>query len=161
MVDDEHEEMYYGGESDVGATRGSVLRFGAVVVKPVRSTKGMLGFKWDGQYFVGTPSFGAFRPKGLMVWDPPKNGWMKQTLVANNGQILASWDPVPVEFFATARSFEQIAQILEKDIEPPTWCEFDTCHVANTIRVQITDELHNPVGYPTRVAMWGLLEVRS
>ncbi len=126
--------------------------------RPQRLVKGMLGFKWNGDHFRAQPDQ-SFMPKGLMIWDAPEGAWLTQTLISNQMQILASWDPVPVRFFTSAWSFEQIAKQLETGIEPPTWCEFDSCDIGNTIRVFLTDGNRQPIlSEKTAVAMWGLIK---
>lgn len=117
-----------------------------------------LGFKWDrNESFVALMTMGAFRPMGLMIWDCPPRTLMRQTLIGNQLQIVAAWEPIPADLFMMAKSYEQIAELLEKGIEPPSWPTFDSAHIGNMIHVQLTTEDNRPVGPPARVAMWGLL----
>lgn len=121
-----------------------------------RIKRDFLGFKWEKSHFQAQIIAGAFRPMGLMLWDCPPRTWMKQTLLGNRLQTLASWDPVPAELFMMAQSFEQIAKHIEEGIEPPTWPDFDSAHIGNLIRVELVDDDGKTVGPPVRVAMWGL-----
>lgn len=116
----------------------------------------ILGFKYEGNVFQAEIYVGPFRPMGLMLWDCPPRSWISQTLVGNQTQILASWDPIPTEFFTMAKSFEDIAKLLEEGYEPPGWPDFDAAHIGNRIRVAVIDDSGKPVGPPTRIAMWGL-----
>src|SRR5262245_26534383 len=70
-----------------------------------------------------------FRPLGLMIWDAPIGALLSQAKVSINEQVLVSWQPVPAHFFSMGRSYEEVARLLEEGIEPPSWCQFDTCTV--------------------------------
>lgn len=123
--------------------------------------KRVLGFKYQSNgEWIAEITIGAFRPLGLMVWDAPQGGWLTQTLISNTLQVIASWDPIPIDFFTMAKSYEQIEQLLTEGVEPPTWPDFDAAQLGTKIYVKITNSEMKVAGPPTRIAMWGLQLLR-
>lgn len=122
-----------------------------------QNVKTILGFKYDQdrKYYIGN-ILNPFKPIGLMLFYVPPKTWIRQTLIGNQLQIVAGWDPIPADLFTMGHSFEQIEKLIDEGIEPPTWPEFDSAYIGNLLRVELIDDDDNPVGPPARVAMWGL-----
>jgi hypothetical protein len=124
-----------------------------------RTSRVMLGFEWRadlGCYF-SVPQH-VFRPMGLMLWDlPDPKARIRQCLIGQNLQIVASWSPVPARFFTMGQSYEQISKLVDEGIEPPSWCSFDVVNLGLALKVEIIDSQDRAC--PTcQVAMWGLAE---
>lgn len=77
--------------------------------------------------------------------------------VGNMQQLSVSHGHLPARFFSMAQSLEQIVELLEKGIEPPSWGDFDTAEVGNTLVVLVRSQQGKVLGPDDGVelCMWG------
>lgn len=122
----------------------------------VKLKKQILGFRWRDDAWVGEPLH-PFKPVGLILWGVSEGMKISQYRLSQQLEVLASWDPVPAQFFTMAKSYEQLAELVESGILPPSWCDFSWCDVGQLIRVELQDPHGERLKEPglVQVAMWG------
>ena len=117
--------------------------------------KRVLGFRWQGECLIATPRE-PFKPRGLMLWNLPDDTMVSACHCGNHREVLASQDPVPAMFFATALSFEQVEALLKMNKEPATWCTFSPLQQGTYVKLYLTrDGILLTEDSKIRAAMWG------
>ncbi len=135
----------------MGEARRAMLRF----QKPVRNKQGVLGVHLDyvnegdgTRIYKGIPAV-PFKPCGLMVWGVD-NHTLITSVVVSNEETLLSHDPIPAQFFATAKSYEELEEMAKEDkITLPTWCNFAACSPSSLVRVGVKGNIDN-------LCFWGI-----
>lgn len=125
--------------------------------KTDKTRKMMLGCKWNNNgYWVAYPDL-PFTPMGLMIWNAPPGTMIRQFLIGNQTQVLASWDAVPTAFFSMAKSYTQLKTMIDEGYEPPNWCDFDGLQLGNNARMLLIDSKGRPLTEEgdIQMAMWG------
>lgn len=127
----------------------------------VRFQRGLLGFTFDGGFFVGEP-YRPFVPHGLAIWGAPAGARLIQALIKCDQQVSMSHAPVPARFFAFGDSYEQIAKLLDEGKEPPTWADWDVIELGSRVRITL-ESVDNKLLTPAdgiELVMWGVAAVR-
>jgi hypothetical protein len=105
--------------------------------------------------YLGEPQR-LFLPRGLAVWGAPPGAMVAASTIGMQLQIVAAYGPVPVRFFASGDSYEQIAKKLDAGAEPPTWCDWDPITPGNGARFEFVNEQGLPLQEPIELAFWGI-----
>ena len=134
--------------------------FGHVPGMPARqatSSPAMLGFFFDQSgYWCAMPQR-PFKPRGLYIVGELTTGdRLTQALLGYELQLLQSCEGVPAHFFATARSYEQIAKAVADGHELPGWGEWKHCYPGQRFMIRVTSRHGDALG-PDRIdlGMWG------
>jgi hypothetical protein len=117
--------------------------------------RSLLGFHFD-RFWIASP-YRAFRPQGLLIWNPPAKSVICCE-ITNSKQIQSSYDMVPAAWFATAKSFEQLAAEIESGKELAAWCTWDSVYPGQTIKLEILSyNTHTPFtpNDGIELVMWG------
>lgn len=105
--------------------------------------------------YIGEPQR-LFLPRGLAVWGAPPGAMVTASTIGMQLQIVAAYGPVPVRFFASGDSYEQIANKLDAGEEPPAWCDWDPITPGNAARFEFVDQRGQPLTDPIELAFWGI-----
>lgn len=92
-----------------------------------RIQRRVLGFEFLNGCFVAEP-MNVFKPNGLLIWGAPSGAVLSQCVIGTWLEVLCSHVGVPVHFFSTCKSYEQIAKALEINLEPAAWCQWQSVH---------------------------------
>src|SRR5512138_1430869 len=106
--------------------------------------RSLLGFRYSVHEFIAEP-FRAFRPMGLLIWNVPEQSTIRCE-ITSNVEIVSSFDAVPARWFASAKSFEQLAESLQDGKEPPTWCDWHVVCPGQWVRLQLRDSQNQALG---------------
>ena len=126
-----------------------------------RTRRCLLGFRFssEGNAFYSHPYL-TFRPCGLLIWNPPPLSTVSCVITGQN-QLVASFEPVPAQWFATAKSFEQLAAEVAEGKEPPAWCTFSVVEPGQTIEIAVqSGGVSLSPADQVELVMWGRCVVR-
>jgi len=125
--------------------------------REVTATPSLLGFGFvQGRGWLASPQR-PFKPRGLYIVGELSTGdRLAQAYVGQDCRTLCSCEGVPAHFFATARSYEQIARAVADGQELPGWGDWGIAYPGVQIWVNVTTRDGAPLG-PDRIdlGMWG------